>query len=100
MKGSDGSVSRNDDGQLDKIEVPIKKSFFENLPELIKANTAAELLNVSIKTLYDWKYRAREKKIPEQLFVTIRRNLYLRTSILREWISQQNPHLFAEGEKP
>ncbi len=85
---------------LDTKEMRKANQFFENLPELIKANKAAELLNVSIKTVYDWKYRAKQKNIPAELFVTIRRNLYLRTAILREWISRQNPHLFAEGEKP
>lgn len=66
---------------------------FENLPEILKPKTVAELLDVSISTIYDWKYRQKTRNIPDNLFIKINRLLYVQTSALRDWINQQNNNL-------
>jgi hypothetical protein len=67
--------------------------FLANLPELIRLETAASVLGVSIKTIYDWRYRCEQRKIPVGLFVKLNRSVLIRTNILREWIASQNPSL-------
>lgn len=69
---------------------------FENLPELIKPELAAAVLGISIKTIYDWRYRFRERKVPNELFLKINRSLLIRTNVLRQWIASQNPSLREE----
>ena len=71
-------------------------SLFENQPEILKPTAAATLLGVSVKTIYDWRYRSRERNVPEGLFLKLNRLLLLRTEVLRQWIASQNPSL-AEG---
>ena len=66
---------------------------FENLPELMKPEAVAQLLGVSVLTIYDWKYRQRLRGAPNGLFIKLNRLLYLRTEVLRQWISSQNPSL-------
>ena len=66
---------------------------FENLPELIKPEAVASLLSVSVKTVYDWRYRQKLRKVPEGLFLKFNRQLYLRSEVLRQWIRSQNPSL-------
>jgi hypothetical protein len=72
--------------------------FLNELPELIRIELAASVLGVSIKTIYDWRYRSLKRRIPPGLFVKLNRSLLMRTSILREWIASQNPSLQSEGE--
>lgn len=67
--------------------------FFNNLPEIMKAVAVAELLGLSIKTIYDWRYKQKTRNIPNNLFLKINRLLYMRTAILREWITSQNQYL-------
>ncbi|OFZ21710.1 MAG: hypothetical protein A2X94_15570 [Bdellovibrionales bacterium GWB1_55_8] len=66
---------------------------FENLPELMKPEAVAEVLGVSVKTIYDWRYRQKLRGVPEGLFLKFNRLLYLRTEVLRQWIASQNPSL-------
>lgn len=66
---------------------------FDNLPELMKPESVAELLGVSVKTIYDWRYRQKLRGVPEGLFLKFNRLLYLRTEVLRQWICSQNPSL-------
>lgn len=82
--GMNSSVSRAD-------KVPRARRLFDNLPELLKPETVASLLGISIKTIYDWRYRRKLKKVPDHLFLKINRLLYLRTDVLRDWIIAQNP---------
>jgi hypothetical protein len=63
---------------------------FHNLPEILRPDKAAELLGVSIKTIYDWRYRQKTRNIPDDLFFKLNRLLYIRTSALQKWINQQN----------
>lgn len=67
--------------------------FFNNLPEIMKAVTVADLLGVSVKTIYDWRYKQKTRNIPNDLFIKINRLLYLRTAVLRKWITSQNQFL-------
>lgn len=67
--------------------------FFNNLPEIMKAVAVAELLGLSIKTIYDWRYKQKTRNIPNNLFLKINRLLYMRTAVLREWITSQNQYL-------
>lgn len=64
--------------------------FFNNLPEIMKAVAVADLLGLSIKTIYDWRYKQETRNIPSDLFIKINRLLYLRTAVLRKWITSQN----------
>ena len=67
--------------------------FFNNLPEIMKAVAVADLLGLSIKTIYDWRYKQKTRNIPNNLFIKINRLLYLRTAVLRVWITSQNQYL-------
>lgn len=66
---------------------------FENLPKILRPQKVASVLGLSIKTIYDWHYRQKERRVPLGLFVKFNRSLYLRTDILKEWIASQNPSL-------
>lgn len=67
--------------------------FFNNLPEIMKAVAVADLLGLSIKTIYDWRYKQKTRNIPIDLFIKINRLLYLRTAVLGKWIASQNQFL-------
>jgi hypothetical protein len=67
-----------------------KDTFFENLPDLLRPETAASLLGLSVQTVYDWRYRPHQRNVPKTLFLKLNRFLYVRTSVLKEWISSQN----------
>ena len=82
------------DVQQVAAENAAKSGFFENLPRLMRPQKVAELFELSVTTIYDWKYRAKLKRIPEGLFVKLNRNLYLRTDVLKEWMTSQNPSAF------
>jgi len=68
-----------------------QRRLFDNLRELERPEAVASVLGISIATIYDWRYRSRQRKVPAGLFVTFNRRLYLRTDILQEWIASQNP---------
>lgn len=72
--------------------------FFENQPELLDPKQVSKELGVSTETIYDWKYRAKLRGIPINMFVKIGRGLRIRKSILIKWINSQNPALAGEGE--
>ena len=77
LRGCDMSVNEN--------------TLFDNLPNIVRVQALAPVLGVSILTLYDWHYRPKMRKIPESMFLKIGRNLYIRTEVLRSWITGQNP---------
>ena len=64
---------------------------FDNLPKLLRPETVAPLLGLSVKTIYDWRYRGKLRSIPPHLFLKVNRFLYIRTDVLRDWIASQNP---------
>ena len=68
-------------------------TLFENLPVMMRPDRVASVLGLSKKTIYDWHYRQKQRKVPPELFFKINRCLYLRTDILKQWIASQNPSL-------
>jgi hypothetical protein len=74
----------------------INDPLFENLPELIKPQLAANTLGISIKTIYDWHYRGKTRNVPEDLFIKINRLLYIRKTALKRWINSQNQFVLRE----
>ena len=71
-------------------DTKIEKSslvLFDNLPEIIRPRYTAKLLGLSVKTIYDWKYRGEMRNIPSDLFIKINRSLYIRTDVLRRWVT-------------
>lgn len=54
--------------------------------KLIRAVDAARMLGISQETVYDWKYRAKMKDIPEDMFVKVSKMLFLRSDLLKMWI--------------
>lgn len=87
-------INQNDEEKIIKSDL-----LFNNLPEILKASTAAKILDVSIKTIYDWRYRQKTRKIPNNLFLKVNRALYLRTAVLRQWVTSQNSSLEFSEEK-
>ena len=66
---------------------------FNNLPKLIRPKVLARELDIAVATIYDWKYRAKMRKIPENLFLKIAGRLYIRTDVLGFWITSENASL-------
>lgn len=62
-------------------------SFFENLPKLMRPQQVSKTFGISTFTIYDWKYRGKIKNIPAGLFMKLNRTLYLRTDILKNWMT-------------
>lgn len=75
---------------LEIHEILPSQMFFDNLPELLRPEKVASLLGISIRTIYSWRYRQKQKRVPEGLFLKFNRILYLNTKILRMWIAHQN----------
>ena len=62
---------------------------FENLGELATPQQVAEVLSLSVLTIYDWKYRGESYGVPTEMFVKINnRRIYIRKSILINWFNQ------------
>ena len=81
-----------DDCKKDKNTVN-RNSLFENQPELMKPAALAELLGISVRTIYDWRYKHKTRNIPNNLFIKINKLLYIQTAELRQWITLQNQNL-------
>ena len=62
---------------------------FDNLPEIIKPPLAAKLLGISVKTIYDWKYRGKTRNVPSDLFLKLNRSLYIKTEVLNRWVASE-----------
>jgi predicted site-specific integrase-resolvase len=60
---------------------------FENLPDIVRPSSVAKLLDISIKTIYDWKYRGKMRNVPDDLFIKLNRSLYIKTKVLRRWVT-------------
>lgn len=56
---------------------------------LMRAADVAKSLGVSLETIYDWKYRAKKRKVPAGMFVKIGRMLFINTTILKVWLNNQ-----------
>lgn len=53
---------------------------------LIRASELAKQLNMSLETLYDWKYRSKERGIPTGMFLKIGKILYVRLDLFELWV--------------
>ncbi|MBD66007.1 MAG: hypothetical protein CME62_12425 [Halobacteriovoraceae bacterium] len=60
---------------------------FDNLPEIMRPHKVADLLGLSVKTIYDWKYRGKTRNIPSDLFLKLNRSLYIRTEVLKRLVT-------------
>lgn len=60
----------------------LQEPVFENL-EIMKASEFCSRFGYSMKTVYDWKYRPKKNKVPENLVVKFRGKLFIRTDVLR-----------------
>lgn len=70
--------------------------FFENLKGWMSPQEVAEKFGISVWTIYRWKNRGKLAGVPEGLFIKFNRKLFIRTDVLRLWISSQN----SEGAFP
>ncbi len=70
--------------------------FFDNLKGWMRAQDVARKFGISIQTIYSWKAKGKLRNVPDDLFVKFNRHLYIRTDVLRRWISQQNPGAFSD----
>lgn len=59
---------------------------FENQPELLRPHSVAKLLGISVKTIYDWKYRGKKRNVPSDLFLSLNRSLFINTKVLKSWL--------------
>ncbi len=66
---------------------------FDNLPKLMRPEQIAELFGYSVATIYDWRYRGKLRGVPDGLFLSLNRRLYIRTDFFLNWIASQNPNL-------
>jgi predicted DNA-binding transcriptional regulator AlpA len=64
--------------------------FFDNLKGWMRPHEVAEKFGISVWTIYRWKNRGKLAGVPEDLFIKFNRSLFVRTDILRLWISSQN----------
>lgn len=71
-------------------DLSLSVSIFDNLPDLLRPKIVSKLLGISVKTIYDWKYRGQMRSIPTDLFIKINRSLYINTRVLRRWILNNN----------
>ncbi len=67
-----------------------RDSFFDNLKGWMRPQEVADTFGISVLTIYSWKAKAKTRRIPEGLFIKFNRQLYVRTDVLRRWISSQN----------
>lgn len=64
--------------------------FFDNLKGWMRPQEVAQVFGISVLTIYSWKSKAKTRRVPDGLFIKFNRHLYVRTDILRRWISSQN----------
>lgn len=81
----------------DKSGVFPPGGFFENHIELMKASEFCARFGYSMKTIYDWKYRPKKNKVPENLVVKFRGKLFVRTDVLKRLIPFQ--HAFEKSAR-
>lgn len=57
---------------------------------LVRASDLAKQLNMSLETLYDWKYRAHKRGVPVGMFLKIGKLLYVRLDLFESWIGSSS----------
>ena len=56
---------------------------FENQFQFLQASEFCSRFGYSMKTIYEWRYRPKRNKIPDNLVVKFRGKLYVRTDVLK-----------------
>ena len=80
--GGNRMQHNNNEMKLDLV------SFLEtDHKKLLRPNEVSKILGISTETVYDWKYRSKKRGIPEGLFVKISSMLFVRSDLLKQWIS-------------
>lgn len=64
--------------------------FFEKQKGWMRPEEVSQLLGISVKTIYDWKYRGATRGVPQGLFIKFNRQLFIRTEVLKTWVYSQN----------
>jgi hypothetical protein len=54
--------------------------------QLMRTHDVAKLMGISLETIYDWKYRAKQKNVPQVMFLKINQMLFVRTDLLKSWL--------------
>jgi predicted DNA-binding transcriptional regulator AlpA len=75
--------------RLENEKMNLLKFLETDHKNLIRAHDVAEMMGVSLETVYDWKYRAKKKCIPNGTFVKINEMLFIRSDLLRAWITSK-----------
>lgn len=57
--------------------------------KLLRPYEVSKILGISTETVYDWKYRSKKRGIPDGLFIKISSMLFVRSDLLKDWISGQ-----------
>lgn len=60
----------------------IRPQVFDNQFPIMKATEFCKRFGFSMKTIYEWKYRPKRNKVPDNLVVKFRGKLFIRTDIL------------------
>lgn len=66
------------------------KLFFDNIKKFLRPQEVADMFDMSLQTIYDWKYRPHVRNTPDGLFIKFNGQVYLQTEILVAWVSNQN----------
>ncbi len=69
---------------LSRSKTNVSEPVFENEMGLMKASEFCARFGYSVKTVYEWKYRPKRNKVPENLVVKFRGKLFIRTDVLRD----------------
>lgn len=75
---------------ISQAHLPNEPKLFENLKELLSPREVSQLLGVSPKTIYCWKYAPEKSNVPVGLFIKFNHKIFVRSDILRRWIASQN----------
>lgn len=88
-------VARTTYARISKGQVAVSSGtarlFDNNMPKLMRPEQVAAYLDISVKTIYDWRHRGSLRGVPKELFLSLNRRLHIRTKVLLDWMSSQNP---------
>lgn len=80
--------------QVSEVNQNNSDQFFDNLKGWMRPQEVADTFGISVWTIYKWKHKGKLVGVPEGLFIKFNRNLFIRTEILRRWISSQNDDFY------
>ncbi len=83
------AISAKEVGKMETGKMDLLKFLETDHKNLIRAHDVAEMMGVSLETVYDWKYRSKRKHIPDGTFVKINEMLFVRSDLLRSWLQSK-----------